>query len=76
MRSLYARHPEWTHHQKEWLERLRTQLMHKYEAVIDRDTINEHFAVYGGAKRMDKLLDNTLDQVLEELNANIWQDYA
>ena len=50
--------------------------MHKYETIIDRDTINEYFATDGGAKRMDKLLDNNLDQVLEELKDALWQDYA
>ena len=76
MRSLYGRHPEWTPAQKQWLERLKKQLMHKYETIIDRDTINEYFATDGGAKRMDKLLDNNLDQVLEELKDALWQDYA
>jgi len=40
--------------------------------IIDRDFVNNRFAEDGGAKRMDKVLGDQLDTVLEELNDAMW----
>ncbi|WHI45599.1 type I restriction-modification system endonuclease [Microbulbifer sp. VAAF005] len=69
MEKIYARHP-WKTAQRRWLERLAKQLTH--EVIIDRDTIDKLPAFQGGARQLDKVLDDQLDTVLEELNMAVW----
>lgn len=69
MHRIYASH-KWLPAQRKWLERLAKQLV--YEVIIDRDFVNNRFADHGGAKRLDKVLDNQLDAVLNELGEAIW----
>ena len=40
--------------------------------IIDRDFVNNRFGEHGGAKQFDKVLNNQLDTVLEELSEAIW----
>lgn len=61
---------QWTPIQRQWLERLAKQL--KYEAVVDRQFVNERFMDKGGAKQFDKILQNQLDPVLEQVNEWLW----
>ena len=70
MDKIYTSHA-WTQPQRKWLERLAKQLVH--EVVVDHDFINDRFAQQGGIKRLDKLLDNRLESVLEQLNNGLWQ---
>jgi type I restriction enzyme R subunit len=60
----------WQLAQRKWLERLAKQLVH--EVIIDRDFVNNRFAEQGGAKQLDKVLENQLDTVLDELSDAIW----
>lgn len=69
MERIYQSH-NWSTAQRKWLERLAKQLV--YEVIIDRDFVNNRFANQGGAKQLDKVLDNQLDIVLDELSDAIW----
>ncbi|WP_010323160.1 type I restriction-modification system endonuclease [Marinobacterium stanieri] len=69
MDRIYTQH-DWTPVQRKWLERLAKQLVH--EVIIDQEFVNKRFADDGGAKRLDKLLSDQLDVVLDELNEAIW----
>ena len=70
MQCIYTQHV-WTSVQRNWLERLAKQLVH--ETVIDHEFVNRTFARDGGAKRLDKLLDSRLENVLDQLNEHLWQ---
>lgn len=70
MQHIYDAH-SWTPIQRKWLSRLAGQLTH--EGVIDRDFINLRFSNEGGSKRIDKLLGSQLDNVIEKLNAQLWE---
>lgn len=69
MERIYSQHA-WTPHQRRWLERLAKQLTH--EVILDRDAINRMPAFVGGARRLDKVLDDQLDNVLEAVNEAMW----
>lgn len=69
MQRIYQSH-QWTPAQRKWLERLGKQLIH--EVIIDKAFVNDRFADNGGAKRLDKILGNQLDTVLDELSDAIW----
>ncbi|OXS15706.1 type I restriction-modification system endonuclease [Zobellella denitrificans] len=70
MAHIYNHH-DWTPKQRKWLDRLAKQLTH--EVVIDEQFINQAFARDGGAKVLDKQLDNQLKTVLSELAEQLWQ---
>ncbi|TMS82688.1 type I restriction-modification system endonuclease [Pseudoalteromonas sp. S554] len=69
MARIYQSH-QWNPNQRKWLDRLAKQLVH--EVIIDRDFVNNRFGEHGGAKQFDKVLNNQLDSVLEELSEAIW----
>ena len=69
LQKILAAHP-WHAPQRKCLERLGKQLIH--EVIIDQNFVNNAFAQEGGAKRVDKLLDNQLDQVLGQLAEGLW----
>ncbi|GGX46252.1 type I restriction-modification system endonuclease [Saccharospirillum salsuginis] len=69
MQRIYQNH-NWTPAQRKFLERLSKQLVH--EVIIDRDFVNNRFSLKGGAKQFDKMLNNQLDEVLDELSEAIW----
>ncbi|WP_077529611.1 type I restriction-modification system endonuclease [Vreelandella utahensis] len=69
MDHIYTQH-NWTRAQRTWLDRLAKQLVH--EVIIDRDFVNNRFADHGGAQRLDKVLGEQLDTVLDELNEAMW----
>jgi len=69
MQKIYALHP-WTQVQRKWLDRLAKQLSH--EVVIDQQFVNRVFATDGGAKKLDAVLDQHLDNVLDTLADSIW----
>ena len=70
MQQIYAQH-NWTPMQRKWLERLAKQLTH--EVIIDRAAINDLPAFRGGAKQLDKVLNQQLDSVLDTLNEGLWE---
>ncbi|MBM6550384.1 type I restriction-modification system endonuclease [Marinomonas ostreistagni] len=69
MENIYISH-SWSSQQRKWLDRLAKQLVH--EVIIDREFINQRFADQGGAKQFDKVLDDQLDTVLDELSDALW----
>ena len=69
MQSIYGLHA-WSPIQRKWLDRLAKQLVH--EVVLDTQFINDLPAFQGGAKQLDKVLENQLDSVLDELKAHLW----
>ena len=69
MDKIFTLH-SWTPIQRKWLERLAKQLTH--EVVIDHDFVNSTFAASGGAKQLNKLLGDQLDQVIDELGDLLW----
>ena len=69
LQKIYAMHA-WLPPQRKCLERLGKQLIH--EVIIDHGFVNNAFAQEGGAKRVDKLLDNQLDEVLNTLADGLW----
>lgn len=73
MEGIYASQA-WNPAQRKWLERLAKQLA--FEVIIDRDFVNNRFADKGGAKQLDKVLGNHLDDVLTQLADSIWQQSA
>jgi type I restriction enzyme R subunit len=73
MQKIYALH-SWTTVQRRWLERLAKQLTH--EVVIDPQFVNRVFANDGGAKHLNKLLDQQLDSVLDTLAESLWTTAA
>ncbi|WP_252107974.1 MULTISPECIES: type I restriction-modification system endonuclease [unclassified Halomonas] len=60
----------WNANQRKWLKRLASQLTH--EVILDRETVNQLPALEGGAKRLDRVLDDQLDSVLAELSEAMW----
>jgi len=69
MQIIYALKP-WTPIQRKWLARLAKQLVH--EVVIDQQFINDLPAFSGGVKQLNKILDNQLDMVLDQLKGHLW----
>jgi type I restriction enzyme R subunit len=61
----------WSRPQREWLERIGAQL--RVEVVVDRDALDSGaFRAHGGYKRLDKVFDGKLDEVLGELHDAVW----
>ena len=70
MQSIYAMH-SWSPVQRKWLQRLSKQLVH--EIILDKSFINDLPAFQGGAKQLNKILDNQLDIVLDEVRGHLWE---
>ncbi|WP_110707262.1 type I restriction-modification system endonuclease [Salinicola sp. CR57] len=71
MEAIHAQHA-WTSSQRKWLERLAKQLTH--EVILDREAINRIPAFVGGARQLDRVLDDQLDAVLEGMNQALWPE--
>ena len=69
MQRIYNTH-NWLPVQRKWLDRLAKQL--SYEVIIDREFVNNRFAEHGGAKQLERVLNNQLDTVLNELGQSLW----
>lgn len=69
MESIYSSQA-WTPIQRKWLDRLAKQL--KHETVVDKQFVNQRFSDKGGSKQFDKILQNKLDNVLEQLSEALW----
>jgi type I restriction enzyme R subunit len=70
MEKIYRLH-SWSTIQRKWLDRLAKQLVH--EVVIDEQFINDLPAFPGGVKQLEKVLNNQLDSVLDELREHLWE---
>jgi type I restriction enzyme R subunit len=69
MQNIYGLH-NWTQVQRKWLDRLAKQLSH--EVVMDQHFVNRVFAKDGGAKTLNNVLDQQLDNILVTLAGSIW----
>lgn len=67
--KIYAQH-SWSKLQKRWLERLAKQLVH--EVVLDKNFVNHLFSADGGTKKLNSLLDNQLDTILDQMSDALW----
>ncbi|MBI2391032.1 MAG: type I restriction-modification system endonuclease [Deltaproteobacteria bacterium] len=62
----------WTGPQRQWLERIAQQL--KAETVVDREAMDTGaFQRDGGFRRIDRVFEGKLDDVLGELRSEIWR---
>lgn len=64
----------WTQPQREWLKRLAAQT--KANRIVDRAAIDDPHLIFkcegGGFKRLDKIFEGRLDQVLHHFNDSVW----
>lgn len=64
----------WTQPQREWLKKLAAQT--KANRIVDRAAIDDPHLIFkcegGGFKRLDKIFDGRLDQVLHHFNDSVW----
>jgi type I restriction enzyme R subunit len=62
----------WTEVQRKWINRIGAQL--ELEIVVDRAAFDaEPFAAQGGWSRIDRVFNGELEQVVRDLNENIWK---
>ena len=72
MTRIYAMQ-DWTAVQRQWLERIEKQLI--AQTVMDRDDFNRGaFAAHGGFNRLNKIFRGNFQQVLDEINANLYPE--
>lgn len=63
----------WTNPQRQWLERIAKQL--KVEIVVDKEALDRGvFKSKGGFNRLNKIFEGQLEQVLGDLNEEVWAD--
>lgn len=63
---------QWTKIQESWLDRIEKQLL--IESVIDKDVFNTGaFKSQGGFKKIDNILGGKLEQVINEINDNLYE---
>jgi type I restriction enzyme R subunit len=63
----------WTAPQRQWLERIGAQM--RTETIVDRESLNSgQFRADGGFKRLDKVFDGRMDEVLGEINEALWDE--
>jgi type I restriction enzyme R subunit len=67
---------QWSTPQREWLKKLAAQT--KANVIVDRVAIEKDlvFTESGGFKRLDKIFDGQLQQVLENFNDTVWKPAA
>lgn len=64
---------QWTDVQRKWIERIGRQL--ELEIVVDRTAFDaEPFASLGGWSRIDRVFNGELEQVVRDINENIWKE--
>ncbi|WP_037318634.1 type I restriction-modification system endonuclease [Salegentibacter sp. Hel_I_6] len=61
----------WNKIQLKWIERFEAQLL-KETVLTKQDLDKDPFKRDGGYKRLDKIFENNLDQILEELNESLY----
>lgn len=73
VQRLLAARP-WTTPQRMWLERIAQQMIR--ETVVDRPALDsEQFkAAGGGFRRLDRIFENRLEEVLGDLHDEVWRD--
>jgi type I restriction enzyme, R subunit len=63
----------WKEPQRRWLERIGKQL--KVETIVDREAFDqgEFRSQGGGFVRLNKLFDGRLEEILVQINDDLWQ---
>jgi type I restriction enzyme R subunit len=65
----------WTAPQRKWLERIGQQL--KVEVIVDREAFERgQFKAQGGFERINKAFEGRLEEILVEINEELWQDVS
>ena len=63
----------WSTPQRKWLERIGSQM--KAETVVDRDALDSgQFKAHGGFNRLNKVFGGKLEQVLGDLQEELWKE--
>ena len=66
---------DWNVAQKRWLDRIEKQL--KAETVLQiEDFESSPFRDAGGFKRLDKIFDNRLDEIINTINEHLYKETA
>lgn len=74
MSKIRASRP-WTPVQQRWLKRIEEQVLR--EVVVDRAALDEEpFRKDGGFERLDKIFGNELEDVLADINEQVWGKVA
>lgn len=64
---------QWTDVQRKWIERIGRQL--ELEIVVDRAAFDaEPFASLGGWPRINRVFNGELEEVVRDINENIWKE--
>jgi type I restriction enzyme R subunit len=72
MTRIYDMKP-WTKVQREWLNRIETQLI--AQTILDREDFDRGaFAAHGGFNRLDKIFQGNFQQVLDDITATLYPD--
>ncbi|MGB5735962.1 MAG: type I restriction-modification enzyme R subunit C-terminal domain-containing protein, partial [Thiohalocapsa sp.] len=68
----------WTTPQRQWLQRLAAQT--KANLIVDRAALDDDDLIFkregGGFKRLDRIFDGKLEQVLDAFNDALWKEPA
>ncbi|SRR5579883_998336 len=63
----------WTTPQRKWLERISKQL--KVETIVDKEALNKgEFQAQGGFRRLNKTFDGRLEEILIQINEELWKN--
>jgi type I restriction enzyme R subunit len=66
---------QWTEPQKRWLRRIGEQI--EKETVVDRASMDrDPFILSGGFNRLNKMFDGALENVLADVNEELWKRTA
>lgn len=72
LKRIQSRHT-FTNPQRKWLERIGKQI--KHEVIVDRDAIDSgSFKTDGGFRRLNKIFGGKLENILDELQDEVWKD--
>lgn len=71
MQKIQSAH-KWTNVQRTWLDRIAKQL--QKETIVDRDAIDKgSFRDQGGFKRLNKVFEGNLEELLGDINQAMWE---
>lgn len=74
MKRIYASRA-WTDPQRKWLARIAEQV--EREIVVDREAFDrEPFEAHGGFRRLNKVFDGKLENLISDINEELWRKSA
>ncbi|MDM8552473.1 type I restriction-modification enzyme R subunit C-terminal domain-containing protein [Desulfobacterales bacterium HSG2] len=66
---------EWSRPQRQWLQRIAAQM--KKEIIVDQEAMNKaQFREAGGFKRINRIFNGELSQILEDITERVWEKRA